>query len=75
MLKCYKFMHNFLNINYETLYIFMKLTGVRTLKLSMMQKGRRRIMIFLEIPAMTSKASKKVSKEGSERLKAIPVGL
>ena len=53
----------------------MKLTGVRTLKLSMMQKGRRRIMIFLEIPSMTSKASKKVSKEGRERLKAIPVGL
>ena len=68
-------MHNFLNINYETLYIFMKLTGVRTLKLSMMQKGRRRIMIFLEIPSMTSKASKKVSNEGRERLKAIPVGL
>jgi hypothetical protein len=68
-------MHSFLNINYKTLYTFMKLTSFRTRKVSKMQKGRRRIMLFLEIPSMTSKVSKKVSKDGRERLKAIPVGL
>jgi hypothetical protein len=31
------------------------------------------LMLFFEIPSMTSKASKKVSKDGRRSLKAIPV--
>jgi hypothetical protein len=37
------------------------------------RRREKELMLFFEIPSMTSKASKKVSKDGRRRLKAISV--